>query len=63
MRIPERYFYLIVGLTLFLSVQTAEAQEICYGYDLLGRLVAVVDQQGRTGHSIPPARPPRAQRK
>lgn len=40
--------FLIAGATLLLAAQAARAQEIRYIYDKLGRLIGVVDQQGRT---------------
>jgi YD repeat-containing protein len=36
------------GLILVLLIQAAGAQQIRYVYDDLGRLIAVIDQQGRT---------------
>ena len=38
----------ILLLTILLAAQAPEAQQVCYAYDRLGRLVGVVDPQGRT---------------
>lgn len=39
---------LVTVLLLLLGVCSAEAQQVCYAYDTLGRLVGLVDPQGRT---------------
>ncbi len=46
--ITRRKFIFIAGLILLLAAQTAQAQGIRYVYDELGRLIAVIDEQGRT---------------
>lgn len=47
MNINKLSFFL-AGLILLLVVHSAHAQQIRYVYDDLGRLIAVIDQQGRT---------------
>ena len=44
----NRKFIFIAGLILVLAAHSVQAQEIRYFYDELGRLIAVMDEQGRT---------------
>ncbi|MFQ5658739.1 MAG: hypothetical protein ACE5G5_14445 [Candidatus Methylomirabilales bacterium] len=46
MRILKQKFSFVTWMILLLAVQSAQAQEIRYFYDDLGRLSGVVDQQG-----------------
>jgi len=48
MKVPILRFILLSSLVLGLFARYAEAQQIRYVYDDLGRLIAVIDQQGRT---------------
>jgi YD repeat-containing protein len=47
---------LMAGLILLLGGRSALAQEVCYAYDGLGRLIAAMDSQGSdSGHGgVPP---------
>lgn len=49
MRFTKGHVWLLIGVILLFAAQAAEAQEICYAYDKLGRLIGVIDQQGQTG--------------
>jgi YD repeat-containing protein len=40
-------FRVVAGLILLFMAQPAGAQQVCYAYDGLGRLIAVMDPQGR----------------
>lgn len=44
MGLGRQKVFLGIGLFLVLAVQIVRAREICYAYDLRGRLIAVVDQ-------------------
>ena len=48
MRFARPFLSLFVALFVLLVAQAAHAQQFCYAYDELNRLVAVVDLQGHT---------------
>ena len=48
MCVVKRTSSFTVWLVLVLALHSAQAQEIRYVYDELGRLIAVMDEQGRT---------------
>ncbi|MGH7404257.1 MAG: hypothetical protein ACREI5_02700 [Candidatus Methylomirabilales bacterium] len=52
MWVVRRSFILIACLILLPPPNTAQAQEIRYFYDELGRLIGVVDQQGNAAQYV-----------